>query len=73
MEIDPTKVSFSQAQGLKPLPRPLKLGELSKEARIDFWNAFYVVDRSRRNQFDGVKDSWYQILPLRMQDISANL
>ena len=62
MEIDPTKVSFSQAQGLKPLPRPLKLGELSKEARIDFWNAFYVVDRSRRNQFDGVKDSWYQIL-----------
>ena len=62
MAIDPTKVSFSEAQGLKPLPRPLNLGALNDEARIDFWNAFYVVDREHRNRFDEVDDAWSQIL-----------
>ena len=64
MTIDPTKVSFSQAQGLKPLPQPLELGQLSKEARVDFWNAFYVVDQANRSQFDAVTDDWYRILSL---------
>ena len=41
MTIDPTQVSFSQAQGYEPLPQPLKLEELSSRARIQIWNAFH--------------------------------
>ncbi len=41
MTIDPTQVSFSVAYGYKQLPQQLQLGELSCEARIGFWNAFY--------------------------------
>ena len=62
LTIDPTRVSFSQAQGLTSLPTQLELGELSREARVDFWNAFYVVDQSHRNQFDEIDDVWYQML-----------
>ena len=43
MTIDPTKVSFSVAQGYKPLPQPLKLEELDHRARVGIWNAFYVT------------------------------
>ena len=43
MTIDPTKVSFSQAQGYEPLPQPLKLEELSLRARVRIWNALYVT------------------------------
>ena len=41
MTIDPTKVSFSQAQGYESLPQPLNLEELSSRARIQIWNAFH--------------------------------
>ena len=40
--IDPTKLSFSQAQGYEPLPQPLQLEEISAEARTHLWNVFYV-------------------------------
>ena len=59
MTIDPTEVSFSQAQGLEPLPQVLELEELSQEARVDFWNAFFKIDRQHRNQF-GESDSIWQ-------------
>ena len=36
MTIDPTKVSFSQAQGYESLPQQLKPRELSYKARIGF-------------------------------------
>ncbi len=49
MTIDPTMVSFSQAQGLESFPQPLKLGELNREARTDFWNAFFKLDRQHRD------------------------
>ena len=38
---DPKLLSFSQAHGYEPLPQPLKLEQLSKEARIGFWNILY--------------------------------
>ncbi len=41
MTIDPTQVSFSQAQGYESLPQQLNLEELNRRARIGFWNAFY--------------------------------
>lgn len=39
--IDPTTVSFSQAQGYKSLPQPLQLEELDRRARVRIWNAFH--------------------------------
>ncbi|MXX93726.1 MAG: hypothetical protein F4Y63_09830 [Chloroflexi bacterium] len=41
MTIDPSKVSFSVAQGYESLPQPLQLEELNPRARIQFWNVFY--------------------------------
>lgn len=41
-ELDPTKLSFSQAQGYEQLPQPLQLEELSREARTRFWDAVYM-------------------------------
>ena len=38
----PRKLSFSQAQGYEEIPRPLKLQELSYEARMGIWNVFYL-------------------------------
>jgi hypothetical protein len=36
-ELDRTKVTFSQAEGLEPLPQPLKLGEVSHALRNKIW------------------------------------
>ena len=62
MTIDPTKVSFSQAQGYEPLPQPLKLGELSREARMSFWNAFYRADQDSRSEYDELTGDWREVL-----------
>ena len=39
---DPRKLTFSQAYGYEELPQPLKLGELSKEARTKLWSLLYL-------------------------------
>lgn len=38
---DRTKLTFSQAEGLEPLPQPLVLGELSQEVRSLLWRDIY--------------------------------
>ena len=45
--LDPRKLTFSQANGYEELPRPLKLGELSKLARVKLWGVLY--DQVRRS------------------------
>ena len=40
-ETDRTKLTFSQAEGIDPLPQPADLGELPGEARTDLWNITY--------------------------------
>lgn len=45
-ELDRTKMTFSQAEGLVPLPEPLKLGELSQEARALLWKIIHDDLRS---------------------------
>ena len=35
---DRTKLTFSQAAGIDPLPQPAALGELSWQARVSLWN-----------------------------------
>ena len=62
MAIDPTKVSFSQSQGLQPLPQPLKLGELNGEARMDFWNAFYRVDQEHLIEWRPGDSIWLEVV-----------
>ena len=39
--LDPAKLTFSQAYGYEELPRPLKLGEIDRESRVNLWNQFY--------------------------------
>jgi hypothetical protein len=39
-EKPPLPLTFSQAQGLEPLPSPLALGEVSQTFRVDLWNWF---------------------------------
>ena len=43
--VDRTKVTFSQAEGIEPLPSPLALGELSKEARSLLWQVVHEALR----------------------------
>ena len=43
--IDPKKLSFSQAWGYEKLPSPLKLEEISQEARRHLWNNLYEAVR----------------------------
>ena len=40
-DVDPRKLTFSQAQGLEELPGPLALGELPQEIRNRVWDVFY--------------------------------
>ena len=45
---DPGMLTFSQAQGHEELPGPLKLEELSDEARRRIWNVFYPhIERAK--------------------------
>ena len=40
-DLNPEQLTFSQAQGLEELPRPLALGELPQEIRNRVWDVFY--------------------------------
>ena len=64
-QLDPRKLSFSQAQGYEELPQPLNLGELPTEARVQIWNALYFwLSRSTKFYVDQkyVVDPWKSIL-----------
>ena len=41
-DLDPRRLTFSQAQGYEKLPQQLKLEELSDEARTRLWNILYL-------------------------------
>jgi hypothetical protein len=40
-ERDRKSLTFTQAEGLEPIPEPLKLGELSREALGLLWREFH--------------------------------
>ena len=42
-DLDPRKLTFSQAQGYEPIPGPLALGLLSEEARIRLWDCLVAI------------------------------
>lgn len=57
--LDPTKVTFSQAQGYEALPQPIKLGSISNEARIRLWNILYAL--AFENPRDVMQFPWDRI------------
>ena len=60
--LDPRKLSFSQAQGYEELPGPLKLEELTREARTHIWNALYDSISSSVEFGRTVGGVWIEIL-----------
>ena len=42
-ETNRTELTFSQAEGIDPLPQPAALGELSQRARTHLWNVVYFL------------------------------
>lgn len=59
----PRHLTFSQAQGLEPLPRPLALGEFPREARNKVWDVFYRTTESHRASWGPVAvDPWNRVL-----------
>lgn len=64
--LDPNRLSFSQAQGYDELPAPLKLEELSDEARTQIWNLLYFsLQRCKRRHEPygaSVVGAWERIL-----------
>ena len=62
MTIDPTKASFSQAQGYEPLPQQLQLEELPTNARTGLWNAFYLTHSESYTRYFGIDPNWNEVL-----------
>lgn len=60
--IDPTKTTFSQAHGYEPLPQPMKLEEISKEARAKLWACLYSEAISGDGILTLLDYSWKSIL-----------
>ena len=58
--LDPRTITFSQAFGYEELPQPIKLGELSKEARTKLWNVLYYYVKSESSYY--VEGRWETIL-----------
>ena len=71
-ELDPRKLTFSQAQGYEPIPGPLALGELSEEARIKLWDllAFSAWSRDRHGnwKWHSHDDGWVDIFIMLHRD-----
>ena len=67
--IDRRKLTFSQAEGIDPLPQPAALGELPRKARNILWAVIYE-DLKKSSTFSGegpgsyyrVSNSWRSIL-----------
>ena len=65
---DPRTVTFSQAQGVEPLPGRLAPGELPRHVRIRFWSTFFttIVAHRRYDPKRGYsiidEGPWYSVL-----------
>ena len=56
-KIDCTKLTFSQAEGIDPLPKPAVLGELSRQARVLLWDIIYrSLSTARRSSYEHIED-----------------
>ncbi|MGF1610173.1 MAG: AbiJ-NTD4 domain-containing protein [Kiloniellales bacterium] len=64
--IDRSQLTFSQAEGLAPLPGPLQLHFLSAAARAYLWKTTYdLINNSKRETYSGfefLSETWKNIL-----------
>ena len=64
--IDRSELTFSQAEGIDPLPKPVALGELTGDARNLIWEIVYIsLQESIEEDFYrniNLKDPWLTIL-----------
>jgi hypothetical protein len=66
--LDRRTLTFAQAEGVEPLPQPLKLGEISQELRALLWKVFYhSLLKAEKSSVLGdvhpwVGDRWHSIL-----------
>ncbi len=68
-DLDPRKVTFSQAYGYEELPQPLKLEELSKQARTQLWSLLYDQVETTLIPYKRLGVPWRMILKSVHQDI----
>ena len=61
-EIDRTKLTFSQAEGIDPIPQPAALGELPQNARAALWYITYEKIRKSTDILVDLDDPWATIL-----------
>ena len=59
---DRTKLTFSQAEGIDPLPQPAALGELSQQARVSLWNIIHGSLAVAAWRELGLSEPWKTIL-----------
>lgn len=64
--VDRSRLTFSQAEGIDPLPKPVALGELTRDARNLIWEIIYIsLQESIEEDFYqniNLKDPWLTIL-----------
>ena len=53
-ELDPGRLTFSQAQGYEELPQPLALEEISYEARIKLWDVLFSTMWGKANVWNSI-------------------
>lgn len=68
-ELDRTKVTFSQAEGIEPLPQPLQLGEVSHDLRSKVWRVFEDFMRKDHHwreqnwtEYEWIDGKWKEII-----------
>ena len=59
--LDQSDISFSQAQGYEALPQPLKLEEISIEARLRLWDVLYSSSTYRFIGDVDIHEEWIPI------------
>ena len=59
---DRTELTFSQAEGIDPLPQPAALGELPQNARASLWYITYESVQKSTDILGDLGDPWATIL-----------
>jgi hypothetical protein len=59
---DRRTITFAQAEGVEPLPQPLKLGEVSKQLRALLWDAVFRSMSDSHDHCGGIADPWRMVL-----------
>ncbi len=59
---DRRSLTFAQAEGVEPLPQPLKLGEVSQQLRALLWRAVFKSMVKSQGQSGRIEEPWRTVL-----------